>query len=66
MYEYETYPENIKQIGETGGARRIYIEDYVLTDIRKIFLEKQEESIIVFWEERVSKRQKTACFYMAA
>ena len=42
VYEYETYPENIKQIGETGGARRIYIEDYVLTDIRKIFLEKQE------------------------
>ena len=39
VYEYETYPENIKQIGETGGARRIYIEDYVLTDIRKIFLE---------------------------
>lgn len=62
VYEYETYPENIKQIGETGGARRIYIEDYVLTDIRKIFLEKQEESIIVFLGREGIKEAKDGLF----
>ena len=64
VYEYETYPENIKQIGETGGARRIYIEDYVLTDIRKIFLEKQEESIIVFLgREGIKEAKDGKCFF---
>lgn len=62
VYEYESYPENIKQIGETGGARRIYIEDYVLTDIRKIFLEKQEESIIVFLGREGIKEAKDGLF----
>ena len=62
VYEYETYPENIKQIGETGGTRRIYIEDYVLTDIRKIFLEKQEESIIVFLGREGIKEAKDGLF----
>ena len=64
VYEYETYPENIKQIGETGGARRIYMEDYVLTDIRNIFLEKQEESIIVFLgREGIKEAKDGKCFF---
>ena len=64
VYEYESYPENIKQIGETGGARRIYIEDYVLTDIRKIFLEKQEESIVVFLgREGIKEAKDGKCFF---
>ena len=62
VYEYESYPENIKQIGETGGARRIYFEDYVLTDIRKIFLEKQEESIVVFLGREGIKEAKDGLF----
>lgn len=47
-YEYCCLPDNIRQIGEISGQRRIYIEDYVLTYIRKVFLDKQENSIVVF------------------
>ena len=45
-----------------GGARRIYIEDYVLTDIRKIFLEKREESIVVFLGREGIKEAKDGLF----
>lgn len=48
LYEYHSYPENIRQVGEINGQKRIYIEDYVLTDIRRIFREKQEEAIVIF------------------
>lgn len=47
-YEYFHLPENIRQIGEVTGQRRIYIEDYVLTYIRRVFRESQESSIVVF------------------
>lgn len=47
-YEYRRLPENIRQIGELTGKTRIYIEDYVLTYIRRNFEEKQEKEITVF------------------
>lgn len=47
-YEYTSFPDNVRQIGEITGEKRIYIEDYVLTDIRRIFQEKQERAISVF------------------
>lgn len=47
-YEYRRLPDNIRQIGEGGNRCRIYIEDYVLTYIRRIFQDKQENSIVVF------------------
>lgn len=47
-YEYRCLPDNIRQIGESSDRCRIYIEDYVLTYIRKIFQDKQDNSIVVF------------------
>lgn len=47
-YEYRRLPENIRQIGEITGQRRIYMEDYVLTYIRRVFQDKQDTSIVVF------------------
>lgn len=47
-YEYRRLPDNIRQIGESSDRCRIYIEDYVLTYIRKIFQDKQDDSIVVF------------------
>lgn len=47
-YTYRRLPENIRQIGEITGQRRVYIEDYVLTYIRRVFEEKRENSIVVF------------------
>lgn len=46
-YEYRRLPDNIRQIGEISSGSRIYIEDYVLTYIRKVFQDKQERSIVV-------------------
>ena len=47
-YEYRHLPDNIRQIGESSDRCRIYIEDYVQTYIRRIFQDKQENSIVVF------------------
>lgn len=47
-YEYRRLPDNIRQIGESSDRCRIYIEDYVLTYIRRIFQDKQDDSIVVF------------------
>ena len=35
-YVYSRLPENIRQIGETNGSLKIYIEDYVMTYIHQI------------------------------
>lgn len=47
-YEYRRLPDNIRQMGESSDRCRIYIEDYVLTYIRRIFQDKQDDSIVVF------------------
>lgn len=47
-YDYRRLPDNIRQIGESSGRSRVYIEDYVLTYIRRVFQDKQENSIVVF------------------
>ena len=47
-YEYRRLPDNVRQIGESSDRCRIYIEDYVLTYIRRVFQDKQENSIVVF------------------
>lgn len=47
-YDYRRLPDNIRQIGESSDRCRIYIEDYVLTYIRRIFRDKQDNSIVVF------------------
>lgn len=47
-YDYHRLPDNIRQIGETSGQQRVYIEDYVLTYIRRVFQDKRESSIVVF------------------
>lgn len=46
-YIYSRMPENIRQIGEIGDGLKVYIEDYVMTYIRKIFNEKQESAIVI-------------------
>ncbi len=46
-YVYSRLPENIRQIGEMTGKVGIYIEDYVMTYIRQVFMEKQENAIVL-------------------
>lgn len=48
LYQYDSFPENVRQIGESGVRPRVYIEDYVMTEMRRIFREEKEESIILF------------------
>lgn len=48
LYQYDSFPENVRQIGESGVRPRVYIEDYVMTEMRRIFREEKEGSIILF------------------
>lgn len=62
-YVYSRLPENIRQIGETNGRLKIYIEDYVMTYIRQIFTEKQEKAIVVFLGKK-GKEQAAGCLFI--
>lgn len=46
-YSFRKFPENIRQVGETGQSNCIYIEDYVITYIHQIFQKKQEEALVI-------------------
>ncbi len=62
-YVYSRLPENIRQIGETNGHLKIYIEDYVMTYIHQIFNEKQEKAIVVFLGKR-GKEKAAGCIFI--
>lgn len=65
-YDYRMYPENVRQIGEVTGQQRIYIEDYVLTYIRRVFREQQEQSIVVFVGKAGREAAEDAIFLYGA
>ncbi len=48
FYVFDKFPENIKQIGEQPEGNRVYVEDYVVTYMHRIFREKAENSLVVF------------------
>ncbi|MCI9079034.1 MAG: LysM peptidoglycan-binding domain-containing protein [Lachnospiraceae bacterium] len=62
-YVYSHLPENIRQIGETNGGLKIYIEDYVMTYIHQIFTEKQEKAIVVFLGKK-GREQASGCVFL--
>lgn len=58
MHRYVKKPENIRQIGESPYSGAIYIEDYVMTYIRRIFKDEGEEKIILLLGKKEKNRQK--------
>lgn len=62
-YVYSRLPENIRQIGETNGHLKIYIEDYVMTYIHQIFSEKLDKAIVVFLGKR-GKDKAAGCIFI--
>lgn len=62
-YVYSRLPENIRQIGETNGSLKIYIEDYVMTYIHQIFTEKQEKVVVVFLGKK-GREQAAGCVFI--
>lgn len=49
-------PKNIRQVGETEGQNRIYLEDYVYTYVRKALEKRSSQAVAGFltgtWEDR--------------
>lgn len=62
-YVYSHLPENIRQIGETDGSLKVYIEDYVMTYAQEIFTEKQEKSIVAFLGKK-GKEEAAGCIFI--
>ena len=52
FYVFDKLPENIRQIGEQPESGRIYVEDYVVTYMHRIFRQKAEKSLVVFVGKR--------------
>lgn len=52
FYIFDKLPENIRQMGEQPENGRIYVEDYVVTYMHRIFREKAENSLVVFVGKR--------------
>lgn len=50
-------PKNVKQIGEPSRERKVYVEDYVITYINRIFMGNRdtEKVLLLFGGEAVEK-----------
>lgn len=46
-YEYTRLPKNVRQIGVPLPGRRIYLEDYVITYLKQVFVQTSESKIVV-------------------
>lgn len=46
-YEYSRLPKNVRQIGVPLPGRRIYLEDYVITYLKQVFVKTDESKIVV-------------------
>ncbi len=57
-------PKNIRQVGETEGQNRIYLEDYVYTYVRKALEKRSSQAVAGFltgtWEDRETGR----CYFI--
>lgn len=66
FYVFEKFPENIRQIGEQPENGRIYVEDYVVTYMHRIFREKAESSLVVFVGKRGEGETQGSIFIFGA
>lgn len=53
-------PKNIRQIGEKQQDKKVYLEDYVITFIRRKEKERRERTAPVYCWARFSRRERIA------
>ena len=56
-------PKNIRQIGDGGGNRKVYIEDYVMTFLEGISAEDKQKKAILLGEVR--KLEQNPCIFVS-
>ena len=61
-YCFESLPKNVRQVGETMQGTRFFIEDYVMTFLRKCMGDKKEEGIVLFVGKRGKKEAQNCIF----
>lgn len=65
-YCFESLPKNVRQVGETMQGTRFFIEDYVMTFLRKCMGDKKEEGIVLFVGKRGKKEAQNCIFIYGA
>ena len=65
-YCFESLPKNVRQVGETIQGTRFFIEDYVMTFLRKCMEDKKEEGIVLFVGKRGKKEAENCIFIYGA
>ena len=65
-YCFESLPKNVRQVGETMQGTRFFIEDYVMTFLRKCMEDKKEEGIVLFVGKRGKKEAQNCIFIYGA
>lgn len=65
-YCFESLPKNVRQVGETMQGTRFFIEDYVMTFLRKCMGDKKEEGIVLFVGKRGNKEAQNCIFIYGA
>lgn len=66
FYVFDKLPDNIRQMGEQPADNRIYVEDYVVTYMHRIFREKAENALVVFVGKRGEGAAKNHLFLYGA
>lgn len=65
-YAFSKLPDNIRQVGEQPEGKRVYIEDYVVTYIHKIFQKEREDAIVVLVGKEGEKQAANTIFVYGA
>lgn len=65
-YCFESLPKNVRQVGETMQGTRFFIEDYVMTFLRKCMGDKKEEGIVLFVGKSGKKEAQNCIFIYGA
>ncbi|SDH24915.1 LysM peptidoglycan-binding domain-containing protein [Marvinbryantia formatexigens] len=56
-------PKNIRQIGDGGGERKVYVEDYVITFLEKISAEDAQKKAVLLGE--VHEPEQYPCIFVS-
>lgn len=66
LYEYKTFPKNVRQIGVPLPGQKIYLEDYVITYLKQCFVHAQEPVIVLLLGKNGEETAGRAVFLYGA
>ena len=66
IYDYKTFPKNVRQIGVPLPGQKVYLEDYVITYLKQSFVHAQEPVVVLLLGKYGENNAQNAAFIYGA